>query len=50
MEAEHRYLLADALLTPRRRSFAEVTHSIPPVGYDDDFSPRQDGTPSRAFT
>lgn len=50
MEAEHRNLLEDALLTPQRRSFAEVIQSIPPVGHDDDFSPRQDETPSRVFS
>ncbi len=49
-EAEHRNLLADALLTPRRRSFAEVLESIPSVGHDDDFSPQQDESPSRVFT
>ncbi len=49
-EAEHRNLLADVLLTPQRKSFAEVIQSIPPVGHDDDFSPRQDNPPSRVFT
>ena len=50
MEAEHRNLLADALLTPRIRSFTEVIQSIPPVGHDKDFSLPQDELPSRAFT
>ncbi len=49
-EAEHRNLLASALLTPRRRSFAEVIQSIPPVGRDDDFSPPQDEPPNHVFT
>ena len=49
-EAEHRNLLANALLTPRRRSFAEVIQSIPPVGHDDDFSPQQDESPNSVFT
>ena len=49
-EAEHRNLLADALLSPRRRSFSEVIQSIPPVGHDDDFSPRQDESPNSVFT
>lgn len=49
-EAEHRNLLADALLTPQRRSFSEVIQSIPSVGHDDDFSPRQDEPPSRVFS
>jgi len=49
-EAEHRNLLASALLTPQRRSFAEVIQSIPPVGHDDDFSPQQNEVPNRVFT
>ena len=36
-EAEHRQILAAALLRPRRRSFAEVLASIPQVGVDTDF-------------
>ena len=49
-EAEHRNLLTAALLTPQRRSFAEVIQSIPPVGDDDDFSSQQDEQPSRVLT
>ncbi len=49
-EAEHRNLLAAALLTPQRKSFAEVIQSIPPVGHDDDFSSQQDEPPNRVFT
>lgn len=44
VETEHRNLLAAALSTPRRRRFVEVIESIPPVGHDDDFSPRQDAS------
>nr|VFJ56311.1 MAG: Plasmid stability protein [Candidatus Kentron sp. FM]VFJ57557.1 MAG: Plasmid stability protein [Candidatus Kentron sp. FM]VFK11099.1 MAG: Plasmid stability protein [Candidatus Kentron sp. FM] len=36
-EAEHRRILRDALLTPRRRPFREVTVSMPDVGEDADF-------------
>ncbi|MDZ4739812.1 MAG: DNA-binding protein [Alphaproteobacteria bacterium] len=36
-EAEHRQILAAALMRPRRRSFAEVLASIPEVGVDADF-------------
>lgn len=36
-EAEHRAILAAALVRPRRRSFAEVLASIPDVGADADF-------------
>ena len=49
-EAEHRNLLADALLTPRRRSFEEVIQSIPPVGRDDDFSRVEDESPNSVIT
>ena len=49
-EAEHRNLLADALLTPRRRSFEEVIQSIPPVGRDDDFSRVEDESPNSVLT
>jgi plasmid stability protein len=36
-EAEHRAILAEALVRPRKRSFAEVLASIPDVGEDADF-------------
>ncbi len=36
-EAEHREILAAALLRPRKRSFAEVLASMPNVGTDADF-------------
>ncbi len=41
-EAEHRALLAETLLLPRKRSLAEVLAAMPPVGRDEDFA-RQDG-------
>lgn len=37
-EAEHREILAAALGSPRRRSFAEVLASMPDVGADADFA------------
>jgi antitoxin FitA len=43
-EAEHREILAAALLRPRRRSFAEVLASMPNVGRDEDFERVQSGT------
>ena len=49
-EAEHRNLLADALLTPRRKSFEEVIQSIPPVGRDEDFSRVEDESPNSVLT
>ena len=36
-EAEHRRLLEDALLKPKRKSFAEALASMPDVGRDSDF-------------
>ena len=36
-EAEHRAILAQALVRPRKRSFAEVMASMPSVGVDADF-------------
>ena len=40
-EAEHRAILAAALLTPRRHNLAELLASMPDVGLDADFI-RQD--------
>ena len=36
-EAEHRLILEQALLSPPKRSFAEVLGSMPDVGEDSDF-------------
>jgi plasmid stability protein len=36
-EAEHRAILATALLTPPRRNLAELLSSMPDVGCDSDF-------------
>lgn len=41
-EAEHRLILEEALLMPRRRSFAEVLASMPNVGKDEDFARVED--------
>lgn len=37
-EAEHRRILADALLKTRRRSLAQVLAAMPDVGDDGDFA------------
>ena len=37
VEAEHRRLLEDVLLKPKRKTFAEVLSSMPDVGRDSDF-------------
>jgi len=41
-EAEHRKILAQALLKPRKRSFIEAIAAIPNVGKDSDFRRVQD--------
>lgn len=41
-EAEHRRILEQALLRPRKRSFLEVLGQIPDVGRDEDFERIQD--------
>ena len=40
-EAEHRVILEEVLLRPRKRSFAEVLASMPNVGQDSDFERTQ---------
>lgn len=41
-EAEHRAILEQALLRPRRKSFIEVLQEIPAVGEDRDFQRVED--------
>ena len=41
-EAEHRALLEDLLLRPKRKSFAEVLMAMPNVGQDEDFERIED--------
>ena len=41
-EAEHRKILEQVLLQPKRKSFAEVLSSMPDVGKDSDFERVQD--------
>lgn len=41
-EAEHRDILARALLQPARRSLAEVLAAMPDVGQDADFARHED--------
>ena len=43
-EAEHRRILEQALLRPRKKSFLEVLRQMPDVGRDEDFA-RQDERP-----
>lgn len=48
-EAEHRLILARALLGPRKRSFAQVLASMPNVGEDEDFERNNDGRDADVF-
>jgi plasmid stability protein len=41
-EAEHRRILEQALLRPKKKSFLEVLGQIPDVGTDEDFARVQD--------
>jgi plasmid stability protein len=46
-EAEHRAILAEALLKPARKSFAEALASIPSVGKDTDFQRNDNNSTSK---
>ena len=48
-EAEHRALLSDVLLRPRRRPLAEVLAAMPHVGRDEDFAREQATDAARVF-
>ena len=48
-EAEHREILAQALLKSRKRSFAEVIAAMPNLGQDSDFERVQDEKAPRVF-
>ncbi len=43
-EAEHRAILAEVLLKPARKTFAEALANIPDVGVDADFQRANDDT------
>ena len=47
-EAEHREILAAALIRPRRRSLVEVLSSMPDVGLDSDFERPTDPVEARS--
>ncbi|MBV8062273.1 MAG: hypothetical protein JOY51_01690 [Nevskia sp.] len=48
-EAEHRALLEQALLKPRRKSFAQVLAAMPDVGTDEDFRRSDEATAGDVF-
>jgi len=41
-EAEHRAILEEVLLKSKKKSFAEVLATMPPVGQDEDFERMED--------
>ena len=41
VEAEHRLILAQALLMPKKKSFSEILRNMPNVGNDEDFERKQ---------
>ena len=41
-EAEHRIILAQALLRPKKKSFTEILMDMPNVGQDSDFERLQE--------
>lgn len=41
-EAEHRAILQESLLVPRKRQLADVLAGMPNVGRDEDFARQQD--------
>lgn len=48
-EAEHRRILEEALMRPKRRSFLQVLADMPDVGDDEDFARRQDKSAPPVF-
>ncbi|MEY2831265.1 MAG: hypothetical protein RLZZ574_523 [Cyanobacteriota bacterium] len=48
-EAEHRKILEQVLLQPKRKSFAEVLKQIPDVGNDSNFDRVQDDSVTDVF-
>jgi plasmid stability protein len=48
-EAEHRALLSEVLLRPRRRPLAEVLAAMPDVGRDEDFAREHAADAPRVF-
>lgn len=48
-EAEHRRILEQVLLHPKKRSLAEVLAEMPNVGRDEDFARRQGGDNRQVF-
>lgn len=48
-EAEHRLILQQVLMKPKKKSFSEVLSQIPDVGVDSDFERPQDDPAANIF-
>jgi plasmid stability protein len=48
-EAEHRQILTQVLMQPKKKSFVEVLSQIPNVGRESDFVREQDAPAATAF-
>lgn len=48
-EAEHRRILEQVLMRPKKKSFVEVLRQIPDVGKDADFARVQDDHVAKVF-
>lgn len=48
-EAEHRRILEQVLMHPKRKSFAEVLSNMPNMGEDSDFERVQDSAAAEVF-
>lgn len=48
-EAEHRRILEQVLMRPKRKSFAEILGEMPDVGDDSDFERKQDSVATDIF-
>ena len=49
-EAEHRHVLSQVLLLPKKKTFAEVLAAMPNVGKDSDFERHQELDDTDVFT
>lgn len=49
-EAEHREILKEALLGPKKKTFAQVLAAMPNVGDDVDFERADESKDGRVFT
>jgi plasmid stability protein len=48
-EAEHRRILQQALMQPKRRSFLQLLAEMPDVGQDEDFERREENNQPGIF-